>query len=303
MKHKHFTLGLGAALLSFAATLIAAEAAKSTLGKYPNAPRADVVEDYHGTKVADPYRPLEDPDSEATRAWVEAENKITFAFLEQDPGPSHAQGAADRSCGTTRSSASRSTRAAVTSTRATADCKTRACCTRPTRWTARPRSCSTPTRFRPTAPWRWPAWRSATTAASWPMRWPMPARDWITWKVRDVATGKDLRRPGPLEQVFGRVVDQADGKGFYYGRYPEPKPGEDLRRRNYFQKLYFHALGTPQADDRLVYERPDEKEWKFGSIVTDDGKYLVIDVTKGTDDRNRRALSKAGRSRMRRSSS
>src|SRR5438477_12385539 len=55
---------------------------------YPEAPRSDTVDDYHGTKVADPYRPLEDPDSAETRAWVEAENKVTFAFLEAIPARS-----------------------------------------------------------------------------------------------------------------------------------------------------------------------------------------------------------------------
>src|SRR5262245_39314929 len=62
-----------------------ADPARSAVRTYPTAPRAEVVEDYHGTKVADPYRPLEDPDSNPTRAWVEAENKITFQFLEQIP--------------------------------------------------------------------------------------------------------------------------------------------------------------------------------------------------------------------------
>ena len=53
--------------------------------KYPEAPRSETVDDYHGTKVADPFRPLEDPDSPATRAWVEAENKVTFGFLDSIP--------------------------------------------------------------------------------------------------------------------------------------------------------------------------------------------------------------------------
>src|SRR3954468_4507280 len=51
----------------------------------PAAPKADVFDDYHGTRVPDPYRPLEDPDAPETRAWVEAENKVTAAFLETIP--------------------------------------------------------------------------------------------------------------------------------------------------------------------------------------------------------------------------
>src|SRR5437762_14252087 len=52
---------------------------------YPPARKGDVVDDYHGTKVADPYRWLEDVDSPETRAWVEAENRVTFAYLERIP--------------------------------------------------------------------------------------------------------------------------------------------------------------------------------------------------------------------------
>jgi prolyl oligopeptidase len=56
---------------------------------------------------------------------------------------------------------------------------------------------------------------------------------------------------------------------------------------NYFQKLYFHKLGTPQEEDILVYERPDRKDWGFGGSVTDDGRYLIVRVRQGTDRRNR----------------
>ncbi len=78
--------GCAALVMSNLSTTPPAHAAeKANTFSYPAAPKANVVEDYHGTKVADPYRPLEDPDAAETRAWVEAENKITFGFLEQIP--------------------------------------------------------------------------------------------------------------------------------------------------------------------------------------------------------------------------
>jgi prolyl oligopeptidase len=77
-----------------------------------------------------------------------------------------------------------------------------------------------------------------------------------------------------------------DGKGFFYSRYDEPK-GDTLKSTNYFQKVYFHKLGTLQTEDVLVYERPDQKDWLFGGTVTDDGNYLIITVFQGTDVKSR----------------
>jgi prolyl oligopeptidase len=85
---------------------------------------------------------------------------------------------------------------------------------------------------------------------------------------------------------FSGVSWTPDGKGFFYSRYDEPPPDEKYTGTNYYQKLYFHRLGTPQSADRLVYERPDEKEWGFGSRVTDDGRYLAVSVWRGTERAN-----------------
>jgi prolyl oligopeptidase len=110
--------------------------------------------------------------------------------------------------------------------------------------------------------------------------------DWITWHVRDVATGKDTDDVVRWSKFSGASWTK-DGKGFFYGRYPEPKEGEDLRASNYFQKLYYHALGTSQSEDAIIFDAPDHKEWHFNNIVSDDGKYLVIEIAKSTDDVNR----------------
>ena len=78
-----------------------------------------------------------------------------------------------------------------------------------------------------------------------------------------------------------------DGSGFYYSRFPETDDDEKFQSLNLNQKVYFHQLGEAQSDDRIVYERPDEPEWLMNGAVTDDGRYLVITIAKGTDSRYR----------------
>jgi prolyl oligopeptidase PreP (S9A serine peptidase family) len=77
-----------------------------------------------------------------------------------------------------------------------------------------------------------------------------------------------------------------DSKGFFYTRYDEPAAGATLVAANYFPKIYYHRVGTAQSEDTLVYHRPDQKEWGFGAEVTEDGRLLLISVSKGTDPRN-----------------
>jgi prolyl oligopeptidase len=110
--------------------------------------------------------------------------------------------------------------------------------------------------------------------------------DWQEWRVREIATGRD--RPDLIQWIkTGSASWTKDGKGFFYSRYDEPASTNRLKGVNYFQKLYYHRLGTPQFEDVLVYHRPDQKEWGFSGRVTDDGHYLIITVWHGTDTRNR----------------
>jgi prolyl oligopeptidase len=109
--------------------------------------------------------------------------------------------------------------------------------------------------------------------------------DWREWHVRDVASGQD--QGDHLKWIkFSSVAWTPDNQGFFYSRYDEPPPGEKFTGANYFQKLFYHRLGDPQDQDRLIYERPDQKEWGFSSRVTDDGQYLVIGVWRGTEPKN-----------------
>ncbi len=108
--------------------------------------------------------------------------------------------------------------------------------------------------------------------------------DWVKWHIRDVATGKDL--PEIIEwSKFSGAAWLKDGSGFFYEGYDPPK-AEALKAANYYHKVFFHKLGTKQSEDKLVFERPDDKELNLGAQVTDDGRYLLLYQSKGTNPNN-----------------
>jgi prolyl oligopeptidase len=111
--------------------------------------------------------------------------------------------------------------------------------------------------------------------------------DWETWKVLDIDSGKPFG--DELKWVkFSGASWTADGRGFFYSRYPEPKnKDKKFQSLNKNQQVFYHRVGTLQSDDVLAYKRPDQPEWGFSASVTDDGRYLVISTWKGTDNRNR----------------
>jgi prolyl oligopeptidase len=253
---------------------------------YPKAKTMDQVDDYHGVKVADPYRWLEDTDSAETHAWVEAENKVTFGYLEKIP-----YRAAIRERLTKLWNYERFTVPAQQGGRyfyqhnnglqnqnvlLVADSLN-----------AEPRVLLDPNTL--SSDGTVALVGTAITDDGKLMAYGTSASgsDWQEWHVRDVDTGKDL--PDLIKWVkFSGASWSKDGKGFYYSRYDEPKKDSaTLRDANYFQKLYYHRLGTEQSEDKLIYERPDNKELEFSGSVSDDGRYLIIYVAQGTSPKNR----------------
>ncbi len=269
--------------LGSAANSPAADDAKAA--RYPDARKADVVDDYHGIKVADPYRWLEDPDSPETRAWVEAENKVTGAYLDAIPARSALKERLTRLWNYEKFSPPRKEGARYFYSRNTG-LQNQSVVYSTDALDGEPRLLIDPNTLSPDGTVALSGVSYSDDGALMAYGIAAAGSDWTEWKVRDVSTGKDLE--DHLRWIkFSGADWTKDGKGFFYGRFPEPEAGASLKAPNYYQKLYYHKLGTPQSDDVLVYERPDHKEWQFGAEVTEDGRYLVLSISKGTDRKNR----------------
>ncbi len=252
---------------------------------YPVTPQTNVVETLHGVRVADPYRWLEDENAPATKAWVGAENQVTFAYLAGIPereaikrrltqlwnyeryGVPVKQGGRyffSKNDGLQNQS--------VLYVAESLD--------------AAPRVLLDPNALSKDGTVALSGTAISDDGQRLAYGVAVAGSDWQEWRVRDVTTAQDL--PDVIKWVkFSGASWTKDGQGFFYSRYDEPTEAQRLTKVNYFQKLYFHKLGTAQADDVLVYERPDRKEWGFGGGVTDDGRYLIVSVSQGTDPKNR----------------
>jgi prolyl oligopeptidase len=252
---------------------------------YPETKRVDVVEESFGEKVADPYRWLENDvrNDKDVADWVAAQNKVTDAYLATLPGRdvfkarikqlfnyerfgvpvhkganyfySHNSGLQNQAVLWVRDSLTGPGRILID----------------PNSW----------------------AKDGATALSEW-----VPSddgkllvygiqdggTDWRTVRVLDVATGKTLDDEVKWMK-FSNLSWAKDGSGFYYSRFPAPADGQAFQQLNENQAVYFHRIGTPQSDDKLVYATPETPKRGHFAQVTDDGNYLVITTTEGTDNR------------------
>jgi prolyl oligopeptidase len=252
---------------------------------YPAAPTSNQVDDYHGVKVSDPYRPLEDPESAPTRAWIDAENKLTFSYLEQIPAREKIRARMKELLDYERFSVPQKKGKHYFYSHNSGLQNQSVLYWLPT-LNAEPKVLLDPNTLSPDGTVAVSATNLSDNGELLAYSLASSGSDWQEWHVRDVATGKDL--PDIIKWAkFSDVAFSKDGKGFFYSRYDEPKEQSMLRAANYYQKLYYHKLGTPQSEDALIYKRDDHKEWGFGGSVTDDGKYLIIFIWEGTDPKNR----------------
>ena len=282
MRHATFV----AAFVALAAALGAGPAISQTCPgsgtplTYPVAKQVDQTDNYFGTAIADPYRWLEDANSADTKAWVDAENQVTQAYLATIPQRAAIRQRLTQLWNYERYSVPFREGGRYFYSR-NDGLQNQAVLYTMTSLTDTPRLLLDPNTLAADGTVALAGLAVSPDGKLLAYSTAASGSDWNEIKVRDVATGKDL--PDHIRWVkFSETAWTRDGKGFFYSRYDEPKEATKLADVNYFQKLYYHKLGTPQDADVLVYDRPDEKEWGFGAATTDDGRYLIITATKGT---------------------
>ena len=269
---------------AFVLLLMSATALAQSL-TYPATRQDDVVDVYHGTKVPDPYRWLEDDNSDETKAWVKAQNEVTFGYLKTLPkreairdrlkelwnyerfGLPFRKGERwfyTRNSGLQNQSVLYWTDSLKGEPKVLLD---------PNTLSKDGTVSLTITSLSDDG--QWLAYGTSSGGS-----------DWNEIRIRHVETGEEL--PEVLQWIkFSSASWAADGSGFFYGRYPKPEDGKSMTEKNKNKKIYFHKLRTPQEQDSVIYWNPAEPDWGYYAGVTDDGKYLAIGISVGTDPRNR----------------
>jgi prolyl oligopeptidase len=252
---------------------------------YPPTRRQELAEELHSQVVMDPYRWLEETESDEVSAWIEAQNELAFEYLGQVPQREAIRqrletlwsydkfGVPFKRGGRyfyTRQSGLQNQGVLY--------------------WTegidGEERELLDPNTLSDDGTVALMGYAVSDDGQHLAYGLSASGSDWMEWRVRHVETGEDL--PDHLRWVkFSGASWTKDGQGFFYSRYDAPsQSGETYKEANYNQKLYYHQIGTDQASDEVVYARPDHKEWGFGGGVTKDGRYLIIHVWQGTNREN-----------------
>ncbi len=252
--------------------------------KYPSTNTTEQIDNYHGVEVSDPYRWLEDLESAETKAWVDAQNQVTFGYLEQIAARDRIKERLTQLWDYEKYSIPFKEgdryfyfkndglqNQSVLYVLPTLD--------------SEPRVLLDPNTLSDDGTVALSGLSISEDGNYLAYGLSSSGSDWQEWTVRNITTGDDLT--DRLKWIkFSGAAWTHDNQGFFYSRYDEPNEATQYEDINYFQKLYYHRLGTEQSEDILIYHRPDRKEWGFNGGITEDGKYLIISVWQGTDPKN-----------------
>jgi len=271
---------------------LAAQAKPGGTLTYPVAKTVDHVDDYFGTKVPDPYRWMEDLNAPDLAEWVKAENAVTESYLATLPMRAWFKTRITELWNYPKVSlpfleAGRLFYAKNSGLQRQSVWYTRPSLSGAERMVMDPNTLSPDgslalSGFSPSPDGRYLAYGVSEGGA-----------DWLTLYVRELDSGRQLADTVRWIKFSGASWTK-DGAGFFYSRFPAPEPGRQLQSAVRDQKIYYHRIGTPQSQDQLIYARPDQPEWFVGGGVSEDGRYFVVYVSRGTEPENRLYVADLG---------
>jgi prolyl oligopeptidase len=251
---------------------------------YPVSHQVNIVDNYHGVEVADPYRWLEDTQSEETQAWIASQNQLTFSYLAEIPSRSDIKQRLTQVWDYEKYGLpfkqgdqyfyfkndglqNQNVLYVLPDLEAT------------------PRALIDPNLWSDDGTISLSGISISEDGKLLAYGYSVAGSDWQEWRVIDVATAQYL--PDVIKWIkFSGVTWTHDCQGFFYARYEIPNTAETFTATHYLQRVYYHRLGTDQAEDLLIYEKPDQKEWSYYCHITEDGRYLLLMVWQSTDRKN-----------------
>jgi prolyl oligopeptidase len=261
---------------------------------YPPTRKSDLIEDYHGTPVADPYRWLEDADSPETKAWTEAQNQITRAYLDRIPTLGKIEERLTALWNYPKYPEIKKKGEKLFFI------KNDGLQNQPVLYAqhgldGEPRVLLDPNTLSEDGTIALMGQFYSKDGKYLACCLASSGSDWQDIHIMEVASGDELEEVIKWTR-FPTLAWKTDQSGFFYNRRPEPGDAPTQEQVQYSQ-VYWHTLGTPQTEDPLVYDDPDDRELNFSPEASDDGAYLLLYTWRGTDRRNGlyfRAMDEAG---------
>lgn len=268
-------------LIVFLCALVATffvQAQNGSLLQYPATKKVDQIDEYHGVLVADPYRWLEDESSAETKAWVAAQNKLTNEYLSKIPFRDAIRQRITEVVNFPRYSSPRKI-GEYYFFRKNSGLQNQSVIYRQKGLTGKPEVFLDPNTFSKEGTTRVTLGKESKDKRFVGIIAQPSGADWQEITVMEVSTGRTL--PDKIEWAHTSLTSW-HGDGFYYTRYDAPQEGKQFTGIKEFRKTYFHRLGTPQSEDKLIYvhEHPHTLNWSF---TTTDERFLIVDNLLGAD--------------------
>ena len=255
-------------------------------GQYPESPRGRVAETQFGVEVADPYRWLEEIDSEQSQAWVKAQAEFTDQYLAKLPGRERIRKRLEEMWDFDKFGIPRKVKGnKLIYSRRTGLQNQSVLYWRLDEPDSEESVLLDPNTFSEDGTIALSSTRVSHDGKIMAYGISKSGSDWQEWKFREIETGKDLE--DHIEWIkFAGCSWAPDDKSVLYSRYDEPEEGETFKAENYYQKVYRHVIGTDQSEDQLIYQRSDQKDWGFNAGYTEDGNYIILWVRNGAGAQN-----------------